>query len=68
MTKDCCRLDGMRLAVKEWQVQALDLERVESSFFDDQTKFPKGSVTFVHALLMRDIVHEWHGEPDRVTG
>jgi len=25
--------------------------------------FPAGSVEFDHALLMRKIVHKWHGRP-----
>ena len=35
--------------------------RVESSFFEDQVRFPAGSVEFDCALLMRGIEHEWHG-------
>jgi hypothetical protein len=26
--------------------------------------FPEGSVAFDHALIMRDVRHEWHGVPD----
>lgn len=58
------RLDGIKLVTKEWSVGALAIEHVHSSFFADEVRFPKGSVTFDCALVMRDIEHEWHAEPD----
>ncbi len=64
VTADAARLDGLTLKTKTWRVEALDVERVYSSYFEDETKFPKGSVDFDCALLMRDIEHEWHGAPD----
>ena len=54
------RLDGLLLKTFEWQVTPLAVDRVESSFFADASRFPKGSVTFDCALLMRNIAHEWH--------
>jgi hypothetical protein len=68
VTRDCCRLDGIRLQTDRWLVRPLAVEHVESSFFADESVFPAGSVTFDHALLMRDIRHEWHGEPDLLSG
>ncbi len=53
--------DGLELQSFSWKVQPLAVERVESSFFDDRTVFPPGSVEFDCALLMRGIDHEWHG-------
>jgi hypothetical protein len=35
-----------------------------SSFFEDEKRFPRGSVQFDHALIMRDIPHEWHEAED----
>lgn len=67
VTRDCCRLDGIRLETDHWQVRPLAVELVESSFFADESAFPAGSVTFDHALLMRDLTHQWHGEADMVT-
>ena len=67
VTRDCCRLDGIRLETGCWKVSPLAVEKVESSFFSDESVFPAGSVTFDHALIMRDIVHEWHGERDMIT-
>lgn len=68
VTRDCCRLDGMRLETNHWGVRPLEVEHVESSFFADEEVFPKGSVTFDHALVMRDIEHTWHQEPDLESG
>jgi hypothetical protein len=44
-------------------VSPLAVERVRSAFFDDEEIFPAGQIEFDHALLMRDIPHEWHSEP-----
>ncbi len=66
-TRDCCRLDGIRLQTDAWQVRPLAVEHIESSFFADRSKFPEGSVTFDHALVMRDISHQWHAEEDIFT-
>ena len=58
-----CVLDGLLLKVDQWQVSALSVRRIKSSYFDDRTVFPEGEIAFNHALLMRDIPHEWHSEP-----
>jgi len=62
------RLDGIKLVTSNWKVGALDVEQVRSSFFEDEARFPQGSVTFDCALVMRDIQHEWHSEPDLHVG
>jgi len=58
-----CTLDGLRLHVPAWIVQPLEVERAESAFFGDPDQFPPGHIKLDHALLMRDIKHEWHAEP-----
>ncbi len=63
-TRDCCRLDGIRLATDRWEVRPLAVERVRSSYFADPASFPPGSAVFDHALLMRDITHRWVAAPD----
>jgi hypothetical protein len=63
-TADCCRLDGIRLETHNWQVRPLTIEQVESSYFSNSEMFPPSSVTFDHALIMRDVRHEWHGVGD----
>ena len=54
------RFDGLELRSLSWRVEPLAVERVYSSFFSNEEIFPKGSVRFDCALLMRDIEHEWH--------
>lgn len=63
-TRDPARLDGLRLETSTWRVSALKVSKVHSSLFADTRRFPAGSVQFDHALLMRDIKHEWHQEAD----
>jgi len=60
-------LDGLLLKVPEWQVSPLKVHRVQSAFYDDTSIFPAGSIHLDHALLMRDIRHEWHSEPTMLT-
>ena len=59
-TQDPGRFDGMELRSLRWNVEPLAVEEVESSFFSNEKIFPRGSVRFDSALLMRDIEHEWH--------
>lgn len=53
--------DGLQLKAYTWEVSPLEVEEVESSFFEDRNIFPKGSVKLDHALLMKNIEHEWIG-------
>jgi Uncharacterized conserved protein (COG2071) len=53
------RLDGVVLTTHSWRVAPLAIERVSSSYFADERVFPRGSVTFDCALIMRNISHEW---------
>src|SRR5262245_31593850 len=64
VTGDAHRLDGLELETKIWRVEPLTLDRVNSSFFANEERFPKGSVEFDHALIMRNIPHEWHSASD----
>jgi hypothetical protein len=63
-TRDLCRFDGITLDVKQWRVQPFEATSLFSSYFADESKFPRGSVEFDHALIMRDMDHEWHAAPD----
>lgn len=63
-TGDSTRLDGLVLKTKKWHVEPLEVDQVFSSYFSDEIKFPKGTVEFDCALLMRDIEHEWHSAPN----
>jgi hypothetical protein len=63
-TPDPSRFQGLELRCLNWRVEPLEVEEVRSSFFEDASLFPKGSIEFDCALLMRGIEHEWHGKPD----
>jgi hypothetical protein len=64
VTHNEARLDGLLLRTLEWRVQVFAITTVRSSYFDDRTRFPAGTVEFDHALVMRDILHEWHQAED----
>lgn len=64
VTSEPGRLDGLELKTKEWRVEPLQVERVYSSYFSDEEKFPKSGIGFDHALIMRNVAHEWHGADD----
>lgn len=64
VTTDLHRLDGLTLATKEWHVEPLEISCVHSSYFFDETNFPAGSIAFDHALVMRNVAHEWHAAAD----
>ena len=54
--------DALELRTFNWHVLPLQVERVHSSFFQDPSLFPPGSIEFDSALLMKNITHEWHGQ------
>ncbi|MEX2316244.1 MAG: DUF2071 domain-containing protein [Pirellulales bacterium] len=58
------RYDGMELRCRNWHVEPLAVDTIESSFFQDKSRFPAGSAEFDCALVMRGIDHEWHGRED----
>jgi hypothetical protein len=58
------KFDGLKLETVEWKVSPLRADSVKSSFFEDETIFPRGSVKFDNALLMTQIKHEWHSVKD----
>ena len=63
-TRDPSRFQGLELRCLNWQAEPLEVEEVRSGFFEDKSLFPKGSIEFDCALLMRGIEHEWHGRED----
>lgn len=58
------RLDGLKLETNEWHVQPLEVSRVYSSYFSNERTFPKSAIEFDHALIMRNVAHEWHSADD----
>jgi len=53
------QLDAVQLNAQQWSVSPLYVQYMHSSFFDDRKRFPQGSIKFDHALIMKNIVHEW---------
>ena len=53
------KYEGLKLEVYKWQVKPLKVLNVKSSFFENETVFPKGSIQFDNALLMTKVEHEW---------
>ena len=58
------RLDSIALKTAAWCVAPFAMKSVYSSYFADETRFPRGSVRFDHALLMKNINHEWQAASD----
>lgn len=54
--------DGLELRSHHWKVEPLEVEKIESSYFENKQLFPPGSIVFDCALIMRGIEHEWHGQ------
>jgi hypothetical protein len=63
-TREPNRLDGIALRTSTWSVEPLRVDEVFSSYFMDEARFPDGSSVFDHALLMRNVDHEWREIPD----
>jgi hypothetical protein len=63
-TSEPRRLEAIRLETREWKVAPLEVSEVHSSWFADLKRFPKGSVEFDCALVMRNVAHRWFGQPD----
>ena len=63
-THDPARYEGLELRCLNWRVEPLEVDAVTSSFFDDESLFPRGSIELDCALLMRGIEHQWHGRAD----
>lgn len=63
-TQSSGRFDGIELRCEQWKVYPLGVEEVHSSFFEDTNRFPKDSVRFDNALLMRGLQHQWVSHKD----
>lgn len=51
--------EGLKLKAYSWKVQPLEVLKVHSSFYENENVFPKGSIRFDNALLMKKVEHEW---------
>jgi hypothetical protein len=59
-------LEAMRLETTQWRVDAVGLRHARSTFFDDQRRFPAGSVEPDSALLMQHVPATWSPETIRI--
>jgi hypothetical protein len=59
------KYEGLKLQAYNWQVRPLDVTNVHSSFYENESVFPKGSVRFDNALLMTKVEHEWKSMQDK---
>jgi uncharacterized protein YqjF (DUF2071 family) len=64
VTKANKKLDGITLETKEWKVRPVKVDNVRSSFYEDKSIFPDGSIVYDHTLIMQDVEHEWHSAPE----
>lgn len=53
------RLEGLKLVTPTWRVEPLAVSEVSSSWLENPSAFPPGSVEFDCALVMRDVAHSW---------
>ena len=59
------KFEGLKLKTYQWEVKPLEVVDVRSSFFEDESVFPRGSVVFDNALLMKNVEHEWKSAPQK---
>lgn len=55
-------LEAVSLHTDAWSIEAAEPVRVRSSFFDDRTRFPDGSVILDSAMLMLDVPVRWEAQ------
>lgn len=51
--------DVIELKTVGWKMEPLKVNDHFSAYFNDETIFPKGSVTFDSAMIMRNLEHSW---------
>jgi hypothetical protein len=57
-------LQGVELCTDAWHVEPVTVRAASSSYFDDETLFPKGSIELDCALVMRGVPVIWRRTPD----
>ncbi|MBX9790273.1 MAG: DUF2071 domain-containing protein [Pirellulales bacterium] len=61
--KEGC-FQGLELCCPVWQMTSLEIVSMRSSFFADESIFPRDAVEIDSAFLMRQVAHEWHARAD----
>ncbi len=62
-TRHADRFEGMEFRTDAWNIEPFDLEHMESSYFDDRTRFPADAIALDSALVMRNVPATWHPAP-----
>ena len=62
---DDAAFEGVRLDCDGWNLRPLAIDHVASSFFDEASMFPPGSVALDSAFLMRDLDTTWSALPPK---
>jgi hypothetical protein len=68
VTRARSRLDALYLDTNDWRVAPLQVDWVQTTYFENVTRFPPGSVELDCALIMRDVPHVWRRKADLVLG
>jgi len=53
---------AVKLNTSRWSVSPLKVHFVQSSYFENTSLFPSGSIIFDNALLMENIEHSWESK------
>jgi len=53
------QFDAIELATDEWRMEPLKVKESFSAYFSNTSMFPKGSVEFDSAMIMRNLKHSW---------
>lgn len=59
--------DGVQLKCRRWKLEPLRVTALDSQYFEQSSLFPKGSIFFDHASIMRGIDHEWHSRGELIA-
>jgi hypothetical protein len=62
-TRQPTKFDGLELCTTTWKFEPARVELATSTFFDDLTMFPRGTVELDSAFVMRDIGASWVPAP-----
>ena len=53
------QFDAIELTTDEWRMEPLKVKENFSAYFSNTSMFPKGSVEFDSAMIMRNLKHSW---------
>ena len=48
-------------------MRPLEVQRIHSSFYENEKVFPKGCIEFDNTLLMTKVEHEWKSMKDKTN-